>query len=143
MKKQYNLVGGGFNNYNNGNKASSIHKQESKFIEWVDTGADETFYVDHAIGLAFDDEDSLKKYAWLLESANIYPEIIEDVRSNYLHYIRVYDAIFTHNQELLSLHKKFKFAPLQGSWITEPQLYEKTKLVSMISSSPVGTKTSR
>lgn len=134
MKKQYNLVGGGFNNYNNGNKASSIHKQESKFIEWVDTGADETFYVDHAIGLAFDDEDSLKKYAWLLESANIYPEIIEDVRSNYLHYIRVYDAIFTHNQELLSLHKKFKFAPLQGSWITEPKLYEKSKLVSMICS---------
>jgi hypothetical protein len=134
MKKQYNLVGGGFNNYNNGNKASSIHKQESKFIEWVDTGADETFYVDHAIRLAFDDEDSLKKYAWLLESANIYPEIIEDVRSNYLHYIRVYDAIFTHNQELLSLHKKFKFAPLQGSWITEPKLYEKSKLVSMICS---------
>jgi hypothetical protein len=31
-KKQYNLVGGGFNHYDNGNKASSIYKQESKFI---------------------------------------------------------------------------------------------------------------
>ena len=137
IKKKYNLVGGVFNHYDNGNKASSIYKHESKFIEWVDAGADETFYVDHAISLAFDDEDSLKKYAWLLESANIYPEIIEDVRSNYLHYIRVYDAIFTHNQELINLHSKFKFAPLQGSWITEPKLYEKSKLVSMICSNKV------
>jgi hypothetical protein len=137
MKKKYNLVGGGFNNYNNGNKASSIYKQESKFIEWVDDGAEETFYVDHAIGLAFDDEYSAKKYAWLLESANIYPEIIEDVNRNYLHYVRVYDAIFTHNQALVNLHPKFKFAPLQGSWITEPKLYEKSKLVSMICSNKV------
>jgi hypothetical protein len=134
MKKQYNLVGGGFNNYDNGNKASSIHKQESKFIEWVDSGAEETFYVDRSIDLAFDDDNSLKKYGWLLESKNICPDIIEDVKRNYLHYVRTFDVIFTHNQELLSLHKKFKFAPLYGSWITEPQLYEKTKLVSMICS---------
>ena len=40
MKKQYNLVGGGFNNYDNGNKASSINNQESKFIEWVDSGVE-------------------------------------------------------------------------------------------------------
>jgi len=134
MKKQYNLVGGGFNNYDNGNKASSIHKQESKFIEWVDSGEGETFYVDRSIDLAFDDDNSLKKYGWLLESKNICPDVIEDVKRNYLHYVRTFDVVFTHNQELLSLHKKFKFAPLYGSWITEPQLYEKTKLVSMICS---------
>jgi len=134
MKKQYNLVGGGFNNYDNMNKASSIHKQESKYIEWVNCGANETFYVDRSIGLAFDDDNSLKKYGWLLESKNICPDVNEDVKRNYLHYVRTFDAIFTHNQELLSLHKKFKFAPLYGSWITEPQLYEKTKLVSMICS---------
>ena len=82
MKKQYNLVGGGFNNYNNGNKASSIHAQESKYIEWVNHGADETFYVDESMSLAFDDEDSLKKYGWLLESKNIKPQIVEDVKRN-------------------------------------------------------------
>jgi hypothetical protein len=133
-KKQYNLVGGGFNNYHNWNKASSIHKQESKFIEWVDSGAEETFYVDEYIGLAFDDGTSKKKYAWLLESKDIKPQVIDDVKSNYLHYVRVFDYIFTHNQELLQLHRKFKFAPLYGTWITESQLYEKTKLVSMICS---------
>jgi hypothetical protein len=134
MKKQYNLIGGGFNNYDNGNKASSIHKQESKFIEWVNSGAEETFYVDRHIGLAFDDDTSKKKYAWLLESANICPDVVEDVKRNYLHYIRVYDAIFTHHQDLINLHPKFKFAPLYGSWIVEPYLYEKNKLVSMICS---------
>jgi hypothetical protein len=137
MKKQYNLVGGGFNNYNNGNIGSSIYKQESKYIEWVNHEATETFYVDRAISLAFDDEDSLKKYGWLLESQNICPDVIEDVKRNYLHYARTFDAIFTHNQELLSLHKKFKFAPLYGTWIAEPQLYPKTKLVSMICSNKV------
>lgn len=133
-KKQYNLIGGGFNNCNDGNKSSSIHKQESKFIEWVDSGAEETFYVDRYIGLAFDDDYSKKKYAWLLESANICPDVLEDVKRNYLHYVRVYDAIFTHNQELIGLHSKFKFAPLYGSWIVEPKLHSKSKLVSMICS---------
>ena len=82
MKKQYNLVGGGFNNYDNMNKASSIHKQESKYIEWVNCSANETFYVDRSIGLAFDDDNSLKKYGWLLESKNICPDVNEDVKRN-------------------------------------------------------------
>jgi hypothetical protein len=136
-KKQYNLVGGGFNHYDNGNKASSIYKQESKFIEWVDSGAEETFYIDRHIGLAFDDNCSKKKYAWLLESENICSDVIEDVKRNYLHYTRVYDAIFTHNQELVKLHPKFKFAPLYGSWIPEAKLYDKSKLISMICSNKV------
>lgn len=42
-KKRYNLIGGGFNNYDNGNKASSIHKQESQYIEWVDSGQKKLF----------------------------------------------------------------------------------------------------
>jgi len=137
VKKKYNLVGGGFNNYDGENKASSIHKQESQCIEWVNSGAEETFYVDEYIGLAFDDDTSSKKYAWLLESKDIKPHVIEDIKRNYLHYVRVYDAIFTHNSELVDLHKKFKFAPLYGSWITEPKLYEKSKLVSMICSNKV------
>lgn len=139
-KKRYNLVGGGFNHYHNGNRASSIYKQESKFIEWVDSGADETFYVDRYIELAFDDDISLKKYAWLLESESICPEIVEDIKRNYLHYVRVFDLIFTHNQELIKLHRKFKFAPLYGSWISEPKLHSKTKLVSMICSNKLMCK---
>jgi len=134
MRKKYNLVGGGFNHYNGGNKCSSIYKQESKYIEWVTSGAEGTFYIDEYINLVFDDDISTKKYGWLLESQNIKPHVVEDVKKNYLHYVRDFDSIFTHNQELINLHPKFKFAPLQGSWITEPKLYEKSMLVSMICS---------
>ena len=45
-KKKYNLIGGGFNHYERGNKGSSIYKQESKFIDWVNSGAEDTFYID-------------------------------------------------------------------------------------------------
>tara|TARA_B100001939_G_scaffold311162_1_gene293553 strand:- start:3284 stop:4105 length:822 start_codon:yes stop_codon:yes gene_type:complete len=136
-KKKYNLVGGGFNNYDGENKASSIHKQESQCIEWVNHGAEDTFYVDEYIGMVFDDEDSIKKYGWLLESAQIKPQVIEDIKRNYLHYVRCFDAIFTHNKELCNLHRKFKYAPLYGSWVTEPKMYEKSKLISMICSNKV------
>lgn len=137
MKKKYNLVGAGFNHYDNGNKGSSIYKQESKYIEWVSSGAEETFYIDEYISLVFDDDTSTKKYGWLLESAQIKPNVIDDVKKNYLHYVREFDAIFTHNKEICSLHHKFKYAPLYGSWIPEPKLYDKTKLVSMICSNKV------
>ena len=76
-KKKYNLIGGGFNHYERGNKGSSIYKQESKFIDWVNSGAEDTFYIDENIGMAFDDDTSVKKYALLLESKEIKPHVYE------------------------------------------------------------------
>jgi hypothetical protein len=49
-------------------------------------------------------------------------------------YLETFDAIFTHNQELLALDPKFKWCPAQGFWIKEPKIYQKTKMISMISS---------
>lgn len=135
MRKKYNLIGDSFTHLTGGNKGYSVHGKVSKFIEWVhDESSDETFYIDGHIEKVFDDRISKKKYGWLLESKYITPHIVEDVKRNYLHYVREFDLIFTHNQELLSLHKKFKFVPAQGYWIKETKLREKTKLVSMISS---------
>lgn len=137
MKKRYNIVGCGWANWDNENKGASIYKQETKYVEWVLNGnCDETFYVDHSIPLVFDDDRSVKKYAWLYEPPHIYPDMYEDMKRNYLHYVRVYDAIFMNVQydELLTLHKKFKQVYQYGTWIVEPAIYEKTKLVSMIAS---------
>lgn len=137
MKKSYNIVGACWSNTNNGNKGYSIHRKEGKYVEWHENGENlETFYLDHSIPRAFDDDKSIKKYAWLYEPPHIYPEIYEDMKRNYLHYIRIYDAIFMNVQcdELLSLHKKFKQVYQYGTWILTPKIYEKTKLVSMISS---------
>jgi hypothetical protein len=135
MKIKYNLIGDSFTHLTGGNKGYSTHGKVSKYIEWVyDGSSDETFYIDRHISLVFDDSKSIKKYGWLLESKYITPDIVEDVKRNYLHYVRVFDLIFTHNQELLALHPKFKFVPAQGYWITETKIRQKCKLVSMISS---------
>lgn len=137
MKKKYNLIGAGFNHYERGNKGSSIYKYESQYIEWVSSGAEDTFYIDDHIVLSFEDKTSRKKYGWLLESKEIKPAIISHIKSNCEQYGKTMEAIFTHNEELLNLHEVFKFAPLFGSWIPNPKLYEKSKLVSMICSNKV------
>ena len=42
-----------------------------------------------------------------------------------------------HTIKNFDLHRKFKYAPLYGSWVTEPKMYEKSKLISMICSNKV------
>ena len=136
MRTEVNLVGEAFTHLTGGNKGYSVHGKVSKYIKWV-TGyvGESTFYIDNTINQGLQDNVSKQKYAWLLESKYITPEIVNDVVSNHKKYTENYDAIFTHNQKLLSLDDKFLFVPAQGFWIKEPKIYEKTKLVSMISSS--------
>ena len=117
-----------------GNKGYSVHGKVSKHIEWVPQGELETFYIDRTLDYAFEDTVSEKKYGWLSESKYITPDIVERVKQNYKRYLEVFDIVFTHNQELLSLDKGFKWVPAQGFWIKDPKIYDKTKLVSMISS---------
>lgn len=138
MKKKYNIIGACWNHYENGVKNSSILNNATKYVEWVTDGsAEETFYVDQALSFGINDKKSLKKYGWIYEPTEIYPNIFQDVKNNYLKYVENYDAIFTFNKELLELHEKFKPVYQFGTWIIEPKLYKKTKLVSMISSNKV------
>ena len=49
--------------------------------------------------------------------------------------IETFDTIFTHNQKLIDIDpEKFKWVPAQGTWIKEPKIYDKTKMISMIAS---------
>jgi hypothetical protein len=133
QKHKFNLVGNTFN-YIDAPRCSVAGKI-SKLTEWVDDGGDGTFYVDSAIGLAFDDNRSNPKYAWILESAAILPQVTDWVKMNSNLVTDTFDLIFTHNQELLNLNPdKFKWVPAQGTWIKEPKVYEKTKMISMIAS---------
>jgi hypothetical protein len=135
MKKKINLVGNSFTHLTGGNKGYSVAGKESKYIEWVQDGTgDGTVYVDNEIQKAFNDGVTGIKYAWFLESKYVTPQIVESVKQNYKDYLNIFDLIFTHNQELLSLDPKFKWCPAQGFWIKEPKVYEKTKMISMISS---------
>jgi len=141
MKHRINLVGNSFTHLTGGNKGYSVHGKESKYIEWVfDLSANETVYVDQNINQAFTDGIPGKKYGWLLESKFVVPGIADEIKANVEEYFKVFEYIFTHNKELLSLDSRFKWCPAQGFWIKEPKIYEKSKMISMISSNKAFTE---
>lgn len=135
MKTKLNLVGNTFTHLTNGNKGYSVHGKESQYIQWVHDGSGEaTFYIDSTLHQALTDNVPGPKYGWLLESKYITPQIVEHVKNNPEQYLEKFETIFTHNQELLKIDSKFKWCPAQGFWIKEPKIYEKTKMISMITS---------
>ena len=117
-----------------------------KHVEWVHEGfnnhmktfnnlesTDETFYTEQLIQLGLNDKTSAKKYAWLIEP-RWYNPMATEIKRNPEVYIESYDAIFTHDKELLDIDPKFKFVWGQGSIIEEVGLFEKSKLVSCVCS---------
>ena len=135
-KKKINLVGDSFTHLTGGNKGYSVAGKESKYIQWVKDGSgDCTFYVDNTLEQAFIDKNNQSpKYGWLLESKFITPQIVDSVKMFPEKYLKTFDVIFTHNQDLLKIDSKFKWVPAQGFWINEPKIYEKTKIISFIAS---------
>ena len=132
-RHKFNLVGNTFN-YEDAPKCS-VWGKESKFTEWVDVGGEGTFYIDGAIGYGLQDEVKGPKYAWILESAAIIPQVTDWVKMNPEKTMDAFDVVFTHNQELIKIDpEKFKWTPAQGTWIKEPKIYEKSKMISMIAS---------
>jgi len=133
-KHKFNIVGNTFD-YADA-PCCSVWSKESKHTEWVkDQTGEGTFYVDSAIGMAFQDDVIGPKYAWILESAAILPQVTDWVKMNSSKVAEKFDTIFTHNKDLIEIDpEKFKWVPAQGTWIKELKIYEKTKMISMISS---------
>jgi len=132
--RKFNLVGDTFTHLTGGNKGYSVHGKVSKYIEWVKEGGEATFYIDNTINQGIRDNRFGPKYLWLLESKFIKPGLVESIIQNRELVENTYDTIFTHDQSLLSLGSKYKWVPAQGFWIKEPKIYEKSKMISMISS---------
>jgi len=132
----YNLVGDTFTHLTNGNKGYSVHGKESKYIKWINNGnsAEGTFYIDNTINEGINDKRQGLKYLWLLESKYIKPGLVESIIEHKEIIENTYDLIFTHDQRLLDLGDQYKWVPAQGFWIKEPKIYDKTKMISMISS---------
>ena len=134
-KTKLNLVGGGFSHKTGGHTGYSVYGKISKNVEWVfDNSVGITFYINDDINRAFSDNISGIKYGWLLECTDIKPHIHQQVKNNYQRYFEVFKYIFTHSQELLNLDDRFKWCPTGGFWIKKPKIYEKSKMISMISS---------
>lgn len=115
-----------------------------KYLEWIHEGygnhvntfnnlssIDETFYTESLIDLGLNDKVSAKKYAWLIEP-KWYNSTANRIKRNPEPYLQAYDAIFTHDKELLNLDSKFKFVFGQGSIVEEIGIFKKTKLMSCV-----------
>ena len=135
---KYQLIGNTFTHLTGGNKGYSVHGKVSKYIEWDPHEGEVIFYLDEDVHL-LDRSDRRNIYAWLTESRDITPYLIDYIEKYPDEFIPYFDAIFTHNQDLLEHGDPFKWAPAQGFWIKEAKMYPKSKLVSMISSNKTMT----
>jgi uncharacterized protein YutD len=127
-----NLIGGGFQH-----DFSSTNAKKPKYFEYIKNKFESniSLYVDSSIMSGVKERNinfEKIKLAFISESKSIFNTDI--IKNNYEKVIESYDYIFTHDQELLKLDNKFKFIHANGFWIKEPKIYNKTNLISMITS---------
>jgi hypothetical protein len=119
---------------------SSSAFNESKHIEWVTDGSGVmNFYVNLNCLDVFQDISDLPKYVWLMESRNIIPHIYKFFEDNKEFVTSRCDGIFTCDKELAKQEGFFYSLTNAAPWVINKKIYEKTKLVSMISSNKAYT----
>lgn len=123
------------------NKLSTLN-QNTKNFEWDFFSKENniSFYIDENIYSGIEDKNDGKlKFLWTLESPHFNGNVFTIIKNNLEAVLDTYELIFTYNDELLNLHPKFKFVPAMGSWIKEPKIHNKKKLVSMVTSNKNST----
>lgn len=129
-REEIGLIGGDFQHAH----STTLWKHPSHF-KWVnEERRDITFYVDTMILPGCNDNVPKRKFAWLVESRIIVPSAIKDIKENWQQISNSYEYLFTHYKEIYDLADNFVYLPPHGHWIENPQIYPKTKLVSMMSS---------
>ena len=127
-----NLFGGGFQHASSttlNKKSKSITWNYNKFIN------EKTFYIDNSIIQGLNDKKSKVKFGILLESKFVVKDLKKICVNNVDILKKEYRYIFTHDYDLLKIDPElFKYCPANGTWIDKPKIYNKNKLVSMISS---------
>jgi hypothetical protein len=116
---------------------SSTVNQKPSFFEWdfKNKTGDIDFYIDGDIHKAIlERNNGRKKILWTLESPHFNNGVFDYIKNNLNIVLEVFEFIFTYNEEFLKIDKKFNFVPAMGSWVKNPQLKNKTKLISMVTS---------
>ena len=130
MMKKFNMISGAFSH----DVGCTVNKRPN-FWEWDFNTQDNdiSFYLDGDIQRGFNDANNgKKKYLWTLESPQFNSDVFNTIKNNLDKTLSTFEMIFTYNDELLSLNEKFKRVPAMGSWIKEPKIHKKSKLISMI-----------
>ncbi len=133
---RWNLVGDNFRHTSGGHTGRcGTHGKLPREIEWCFRGeADVTFHLDFHL-LDPPPDPAGRRFGWLLESRSIRPRLYQRVAGAPERVLAPFEAVFTHDRELLALDPRFRWCPVNGTWIRELGVPPKTKLVSAISSS--------
>jgi hypothetical protein len=118
---------------------SSCFYWSPKLFEWDFKGKNSkiSVYIDSDLTIALNDKDDKIKFLWLLESPEFNGGAIEIVKNNIKLIEDTFEAVFTYSDELSSLSNKFHKVFATNSWIKQPKVYDKSKLISMITSNKV------
>ena len=121
---------------------SSNSDLKPKYFDWTVDDYPVKVYIDGAIatGMLYQKRSGEKKIAWVCESRAIFHSMNfpVDIWENDLNRIAdSYDVLFTSDKSLLSKHPNIKYCPAGSNlpWVKDQQIFDKTKLVSMIASS--------
>ena len=118
------------------NGSSTVNRVPKNFI-WDFNGVDGLvdFYIDGDVHLGLKNKnDGRIKILWTLESPYFNNNVFDFIKDNLTTIIDTFDLIFTYDDDLLNINDKFQFVPSMGSWIKEPKIKNKTKLISMVTS---------
>lgn len=95
-------------------------------------------------GTVFTDRDIIKgtyapitkKYAWIAESPEIVPDVVQHVKKNADLISKCYLGLFTCIRDLVGYRKNFYYCPNASNipWAYEYKIYDKNKLCSMFAS---------
>ena len=136
-KTRINLFGPTFQH-----DVGSTSNQPPTYIHWDYNTFNnpETFYVDYAIVHGVQHGVEKIKYGWMLESKFVVTGLLEWCYDNHAVLKKTYKYIFTYHKDLINLDPMlFRFCPAMGSWIKDPKITNKTRLVSMICSNKTMT----
>lgn len=128
-KQEINLIGGGFQH------SLSTSGFEPLYIRWVKGNQTSpiSMYVDGSI--LEPTNPNTKNYGWLCESKTIIGSVYEWCKNNTDTLKNKFISVFTHDVELCKISDIFVLVQCSGkSFIENGNIFEKTKLVSMIAS---------
>jgi hypothetical protein len=122
-------------------KHSSCSDLKPKHFDWISEDHPVKVFIDGAIvsGMSYRKKPGEKKIAWVCESRAIFHSLNfprEIWELNITEIAESYDILFTSEKSMIGKHPNIRYC-LNGSnlpWIKEQEIYEKTKLVSLIAS---------
>jgi len=118
---------------------SSCHNILPTNIIWDHIGSsdsDVSVYFDYNHAGGFDNDQDRTKFLWICESKAITGKVLENIEGNADQFFDCYDAIFTHDRDLIDRDNRFSYLPNAANkhWIVDTGIHPKERLVSMINS---------